>query len=145
MKDPRLAELTNYIVKNGHSNTHARKEMLKLFLKSDLHLKAEEICLLLKDKRVSVPTVYRNLDLFNKLGIIKAIVIDGERRFELKRFNKKQLHIHFTCQKCGKIKEYYDVDFVNTIIRNRDQIENQSGDNITEIDIVMSGLCKRCQ
>lgn len=145
MKDPRLKELINYIVKSGHSNTHARKEMLKLFLQGGLHLRAEDICLKLKEKRVSVPTVYRNLDLFNRLGIIKVIVIDGERRFELKRYNKKQLHIHFTCQKCGDIKEYYDVDFANTVIRNRDQIENQSGDNITEIDIVMSGVCKHCQ
>lgn len=130
---------------NGYKYTHSRNAIIKLLAETTEHLKCEEIYRRLREDGVSLPTVYRNIDIFNRLGIIKEVMIHNERYFELNIYTQKKLHIHFHCQQCGKIKEYSDRQDFKGMIQLKTTMENKYKDAIEDISIVMTGVCVDCQ
>ena len=91
------------IEKNGFKFTKQRKLILEQFFLADRHLSVEEIYQRLKENNIGLATVYRNVKIFNGIGIVKGIVVDGVSYYELKIYSKKPLHIHFQCVKCNDI------------------------------------------
>ena len=91
------------IEKNGFKFTKQRKLILEQFFLADRHLSVEEIYQRLKENNIGLATVYRNVKIFNSIGIVKEIAVDGVSYYELKIYSKKPLHIHFQCVKCNDI------------------------------------------
>jgi len=144
-KETKVAEIEVIMKNSGYRFTRAREMVVKLFVDTEDHLKPEEVHRLLRDKEISLPTVYRNIDILKKMGIIKEISIGTERVYELNVFNKKKLHMHFKCNVCEKIKEYSNKEIFKEMIRQRDYLENSFGDDIEDITVVMTGICKECK
>ena len=69
---------------------------------------AEEIYQRVKNDKIGLATVYRSLKLFERLGIVKEIPMDGVKYYELKIYSKKPLHIHFKCSNCNVIIDIDD-------------------------------------
>jgi len=53
--------------------------------------------------------------------------------------------MHFKCNVCEKIKEYSNKEIFKEMIRQRDYLENSFGDDIEDITVVMTGICKECK
>lgn len=138
-------ELMEYLKEKGYKTTRAREELIRVFVETQDHLKPEDVHRKLKAEHVSLPTVYRSIDLLKKLGIIKEISIADERYYELYRFSQKKLHIHFQCISCGKIKEYDDRHVISTMLNQKEYIEKNYGDQIEDITIVTKGICQECK
>lgn len=83
---------------------------------------------------ISKGTVYRNLDIFVKNGLIREIP-GAQKRFDA----DLSIHSHFCCEKCDCIVDIYD----DSIARSNADCVNGYGDVIT-CDVYFRGICNAC-
>lgn len=141
----RLADIEQILKDKHYKMTFSRREILKCFLEEEKHLRAEDIYFIVKKEGISLPTVYRNIEVLKQNDIISEISINGDRFFELKSFSRKRVHFHFKCMNCTKIIEYDDTDLVVNLIDIKNEIEKRYGNRIDNIDIVFEGSCPKCK
>ena len=133
------------IEKNGYKFTKQRKLILEQFFLADRHLSVEEIYQRLKENNIGLATVYRNVKIFNSIGIVKEIAVDGVSYYELKIYSKKPLHIHFQCVKCNDIIDIDERKVALEYLKVNKAIEDINNVEIYDVDIMYIGLCKRCR
>jgi len=133
------------IEKNGFKFTKQRKLILEQFFLADRHLSVEEIYQRLKENNIGLATVYRNVKIFNGIGIVKGIVVDGVSYYELKIYSKKPLHIHFQCVKCNDIIDIDERKVALEYLELNKAIEDINDLEIYDVNIMLVGLCKRCR
>ncbi|SMP38678.1 Fur family transcriptional regulator [Anoxynatronum buryatiense] len=143
--DKKVAEIIQMIKSEGYRITKTREIIIRLFLETDRHLIPEEVYEQIKGKGISLPTVYRTIDILLKMGIIKELAIHHDRYYELYLFSQKKMHIHFKCNRCGTIREYSDHQVFRDMVEQRDYIEKKYQDVIEDITIMMTGICQRCR
>ena len=87
----------------GYRLTPQRMLVLAAIEDSEHHISAEEIYAQVVDKypHVNISTVYRTLELLNRLGLVTETDLGGGRV----RYHPadKGHHHHLVCQECGKI------------------------------------------
>lgn len=91
-----------------------------------------------KDPKISLATLYRNLNKLSDKGIIKKI--DGLEPSSHFDHNTHE-HYHFMCDKCKRV---FDVS-VNIAFDVVKKAEKETGFLIKGHDIVLHGICKECQ
>lgn len=93
----------------GVRATSSRRVILSILIGTKGHLGAEEICRIsARTHRLSLATVYRNLKLFEELGMISSIAIgDGKNRYEIVATDNASHH-HLIDIESGKIVEFND-------------------------------------
>ncbi|MEM0492492.1 MAG: Fur family transcriptional regulator [Candidatus Thermoplasmatota archaeon] len=116
--------------------THQRLEVLRYLDEHRDHPTVEKIYTALKKREPSLSktTVYNAVDKLKEEGVIQAINISGELRYDI----KKDMHHHFLCTVCGSI---IDIDIS---CQNIDKITKQ-GYVIKEVHGYFKGRCKECQ
>lgn len=101
-------DLRDEMRRRGIPLTIQRRAVLAVLRESqDEHLTAEEIRARAKERGsdLGAATVYRALDLFERLGVARRIAVDSRScRYELKRPGHAVPH-HFVCLSCGRIIE----------------------------------------
>lgn len=88
----------------GKKLTKARRAILEVLERSPLPITAAELRVRLGKAKVSVDlvTVYRNLGMLQKLGLVTAVGLhDGQMRYEVR--HGREHHHHIQCRGCGKI------------------------------------------
>ena len=140
----RLSEIEKVLKEKDYKLTFSRREIIKCFLDDEKHLRAEDIYNLVKQDGISLPTVYRNIEVLKENAIISEISINGDRFFELKMFSKKRIHFHLKCKDCKNIVEFQDTDLVVNLIDIKNEIEKRYNNNIENVYIVFEGTCKDC-
>ncbi len=116
-----------------------REIILKTLIENKIHPSAEKLYTLLLDKgkRISIATVYRNLNALADAGIIKKFkTAEKKERFD----STTEQHYHFLCTKCGKV---YDlpVEIASDITKKIQEY----GFTVTEYDMILEGRCPECQ
>lgn len=109
------------------------------------HFKIEEVYALLKEKHISLPTVYRTIEIFRINGIIKETIIDKVKYYELGIFSEKSVHVHLKCIKCGKVFDYLNTESILNLLDERNKIEQQHDIIIDDIYSIFYGVCKECR
>jgi Fur family ferric uptake transcriptional regulator len=121
--------------------TIQRALLLELLRQSSGHVDADELYHQARKKnpRLSLSTVYRNLQLFKKLGLIEEHHFDEEHHhYEVK---SEAEHQHLLCTSCGKV-----VEFACPVSRKlRKDIGKQYDFDITGVEVRMTGLCSHCR
>ncbi|HDR03810.1 MAG TPA: transcriptional repressor, partial [Candidatus Marinimicrobia bacterium] len=79
--------------------------------------------------------VYRNLNILRKEGLIKELLITGNKSYF--EGNTKP-HAHFICERCHDI---VDVDFPKG---NLSKSLNTDGYEVTQIRLEFFGICPAC-
>ncbi|MCM8817849.1 MAG: transcriptional repressor [Candidatus Omnitrophica bacterium] len=134
----------------GFRTTQARQVILDVFYNCKEHLSAEDIYLKIHKKYpgISLTTVYRTLEILNRLGIIeKHDFGDGRARYELAHhLCKKGHHHHLVCSGCGKVIDYDDLvdketDFIKTI---EEHLSKRYRFKITGHLVQFFGMCPEC-
>nr|WP_286672846.1 transcriptional repressor [Anaeromonas gelatinilytica] len=125
--------------------TTQRREVLMQFIRNkEEHLNVEKIYDIVKPKGIGVSTVYRSINIFVDLGILKEFRVDNTNYYELKMYAKKPLHIHFKCEKCRKIKDITDKEVIFKYLRINNLLEKEYNTEINDVDIMFHGLCSNC-
>jgi Fe2+ or Zn2+ uptake regulation protein len=120
--------------------TAQRTLLLELLRQSGGHVDADELYRRARKKnsRISLSTVYRNLQLFKKLGLIEEHHFDEEHHHYEVRSGTE--HQHLLCISCGKV-----VEFACPVSwKLREDIGKQYDFDITGVEVRMTGLCSSC-
>ena len=121
--------------------TAQRTLLLELLRRSEGHLDADELYRRARRKhsRISLSTVYRNLQLFKKLGLIEEHHFAEEHHhYEVKQTTE---HQHLLCLNCGKI-----VEFACPLSQKfKKDVGRQYDFDITGVEVRMTGLCSTCR
>jgi len=102
-----LSEMqSNIDEKLSRHSTDQRRLILEIIQQADRHLDADEIYqqARLKSPSISLSTVYRNLQLYKRLGLIEEHQFDGARRYY--ETTPRSKHHHMVCLGCGRIFEF---------------------------------------
>ncbi len=128
--------------KRGHRFSAMRNFVLNSLSKNDKPLSASDFQKLLKKNKISAnkTTLYRELNLLKKEGIILEIQLTGNKRwYELASRNH---HHHIVCIKCDKVKDFIECGSKNIISKVLKQTPDFA--EITNHTFDFFGLCKSC-
>jgi len=129
---------------NNLKLTGQRKIILNLFEEnSDKHLNAVEIqkAALQQGNRIGIATVYRTLDLLEKLGFVSKINLDDSYiRYQFVDTKEEHEHHHLICERCGKVIDMQD-DLLDSLEK---QVHDKYGFNVTNHKVRIYGVCKEC-
>lgn len=140
-----LDYLKKVISKSGYKVTTQKILILEVMLNDSHHLSAKDIHDKLKQKNIGLATIYRSLNLFIELNIIKKVEIDNITYYEMKIFSKNPFHIHFKCSKCGSIIDINNKDINIDYIGIIRKIELEEKFEIEDSDIMFKGICDKCK
>lgn len=91
-----------------------------------------------KDSKISLATLYRNLNQLAQNKIIKKIDgLETSSHFD----HNTHAHYHFICSKCKRVFDI-DADVAPNLITNT---ESKTGFTIQNHDITFSGICADCK
>lgn len=120
--------------------TTQRQVIMEELRKVKTHPTAGELCQMVRERlpRISLGTVYRNLDILSRSGLIQKIDVAGqEMRFD----GDIREHYHLRCLDCGRVA---DVDMA--LLQGLDQdVVKSSGWDIYGHRLEFVGSCTECQ
>lgn len=131
--------------KNGLKVTPKREMIIDFFLKKSIYATPEQIWEKLKHnfKKLGLPTIYRNLEQFNEMGILTRIEGEENRFYyalcEAK--NPHSHHHHIVCMDCHKTGVIESCNFNQSIAK----IEKKSGFRVMTHTLQIKGICEKCQ
>ena len=117
-----------------------RNAILECLRSTDQHPSAETVHEMLKAEHpdISLATVYRNLALFKKQGLIQSIgTVNGIERFDA----NTDPHVHFVCTGCDAVLDFPQVEVPTSLGTNA---EKQTGCQIAGCQLTFTGLCQNC-
>ncbi|MCM8817882.1 MAG: transcriptional repressor [Candidatus Omnitrophica bacterium] len=124
--------------------TPKRIAIINYFLKKDKYATPFDVWIYLKKnfKKIGLPTIYRNLEEFEKIGILTKIKGEENRFYYgiCKMLNKKHHH-HIICTSCHKISDFELCNFEQI----KGEIEEMTNFEIKEHQFFLKGICKDCK
>lgn len=134
-----LEKIKNTLKLNNKSLTKSRILILeKLSLNTPLEMKSL-IKLTIND--IDRASVYRNIDLFEKLKIVSKIQIGWKYKIELSEKYTPHHH-HLICEVCNKIIDTKDLSDIENEI-NKLALKNSFLAKSHQLEII--GICSDCQ
>jgi len=131
-------------VQSGHGlrTTRQREIIMDELRKSRSHPTADEMYEMVRRRlpRISLGTVYRNLEVLSDCGMIRKLEIGGTQ----KRFDGiAGAHYHLLCTRCGRIEDL-PLDAMPEISKalGRKKIRDFE---IREHRVAFLGLCPKCR
>lgn len=126
--------------KEGYKATPQRIAVYHCLHGKTEHPTAEEIYHELKEQHptMSLATVYKTMDIFEKIGLIRVLRFDRESS----HYDYETMpHAHILCTVCNRIDDVDGIDLSQV-----DQIvTNQTGYKLTGDEILFRGICASCQ
>jgi Fe2+ or Zn2+ uptake regulation protein len=125
----------------GYTLTNQRRLLLELLGNAGGHIDAKELYrrASIRDESISPATVYRSLNLFKELGIIKEMRLGKIRcYYEIKQSSE---HQHMVCRGCGKVMEFQTPYFQKLI----EAVQKEHGFNVTKAELYLEGDCAECE
>ena len=120
--------------------TPQRMFLLEELRKLNTHPTADELYEIVRKRlpHISLGTVYRNLEILSRMGIIRKIELGGTR----KRFDGDlEIHQHIRCTACGRID---DLPAGTTVTRCDMDLIGRTGYEAIEHRVEFIGICPEC-
>ncbi len=124
------------------SAKHFRKRnaILECLYASKEHPSAEMLYMQIKEQipDISMGTVYRNLNLFKKQGVIASVAtVAGVERFD----GNTDPHVHFICTACDRVIDLADLQVPQSLCSSA---EKSVGGEISACQLSFTGVCRNC-
>ncbi|MDR1197190.1 MAG: transcriptional repressor [Candidatus Nomurabacteria bacterium] len=121
-------------------NSRQRELVARSVLNRYDHPTAEMVLITARkaDPKISLGTVYRNLDWLATRGDVKKFVVpDGADRYDA----TAREHYHAVCERCGRI---FDIELrlakkITDVARRQAELE------VDKVQLIASGVCQRCK
>jgi Fe2+ or Zn2+ uptake regulation protein len=123
-----------------YRNTHQRRVILEEIQKVNTHPTADEVYEMVRKRlpRISLGTVYRNLEILSSCGLIRKIgPVSSQMRFDGDPCN----HYHIHCIHCGRVEDA-PIEMVDTIEQD---IRKASDYTILGHRLEFIGVCPACE
>ena len=124
---------------SGYSRTNARLLIFKCLQSSKEPLTLREIYMQLQTQ-IDRTSVYRNVELFELLGVVRRIQIGWKYKLELSEAYSTHHH-HAVCSRCGAITSFEE----NKILK--EGIVSLASDlqfSLAGHSLELQGICKQC-
>lgn len=129
----------NLLKDHGYKYTGKRETMVRMFATEKRYISAKDVLERMHEEypQLSFDTIYRNLSLFESLGILESTELKGEKQY---RFHCPGLkhHHHIICTKCGKTRTI-EVCPMNALMGSADDFQ------IIDHKFEIYGVCKECE
>lgn len=122
----------------GKRMTTPRKEIFRTLQQSQKPLSIAMISTLCKE--IDRTSVYRTIELFNQLGIVKSVQLGWRQRYELADPFKMHHH-HLSCTKCGQLVDLQSPDIEKLV----EVVATQHKFAVTDHTFEIRGLCRHCR
>lgn len=117
--------------------TTARQQVYEILNDATEPLSLVEIANQTKD--IDRSSVYRTIELFARLGIVKVIVMGWKKRFELSDAFGPHHH-HMRCTHCQSVHHIADSEIEQAI----ESVAGRYGFNVTSHQFELEGVCAQC-
>lgn len=117
-----------------------RNCILDIVVSDPIHPTAEQVYNAAREKypRISLGTVYRNLNQLSEIGALKKICSPyGSVRFD----GRTDPHFHMECMVCGGV---FDVELPE-LPQLEERIDKECGFAVTRYEIGIQGVCRDCR
>lgn len=117
-----------------------RELVLQAVLEHPVHPTANTVYQLArrKDPKISLGTVYRNLNFLSEMGLLRKISMPvGSDRFD----GRLDEHYHMACTCCGRV---FDVECEALRGFDREILAGQ-GFEVREHHLLLTGVCRECR
>jgi Fur family ferric uptake transcriptional regulator len=121
-------------------NTRQRRVIVEELMKSSSHPTASELYEATRRRlpRISLGTVYRNLNLLGRMGLVRKVEgPGGEARFD----GNVEPHHHVRCIHCGGVADVVDLPAGP----RGDELEDVGGYEILGYRLEFIGVCPECR
>ncbi len=134
-----IYEFKSILMKNGYRITNAREETFKLLLTQQ----PQSIKKLISrsNGKIDRVSIYRNIELFEKLGIANRVYTGWKYKIELSE-NFVAHHHHLSCLSCGQIIDIEDEKHIDEFI---DIVSKKVGFKPQRHIFEVEGYCKNCR
>lgn len=125
--------------------TPQRETILSTFqnLSEGQHLSAEQLCGLLEEQGspISLSTIYRNLKLMARLGILRELELsEGQKRYEINQPSPHHHH-HLVCVRCSKTVEFRN----DAALKTGAKTAEKAGYQLLDCQLIIHAICASCQ
>jgi len=130
-----------YMEMSDRPLTAQRRLLLDILREAKGHLDARELYqrATRKDQHISLATVYRNLRLFEEVGLVDERRLDNVHcYYELKRSTE---HYHLVCRVCGRVLEF-ESPMVSELV---DEVQRNGDFYVSRAVLYMEGYCRECK
>ncbi len=119
--------------------TRQRRVILDEFKKANTHLTADEVYNRVKKSipKVSLGTIYRNLEVLSEHGFIDKIELAGHQKMFDGNLNK---HYHMRCINCQKLIDIPSRD----VVIDTSRAEQTGSFRVSGYRLELVGLCENC-
>ncbi|MEF8824600.1 MAG: transcriptional repressor [Desulfohalobiaceae bacterium] len=118
--------------------TPQRKAIIEVLHELDTHPTADDLYERVRKKmpKISLGTIYRNLDILYHQGIIQKLhVAESQMRFD----GNPDFHYHIHCTQCGSIADIFNCPDISFVMK-----ELETDFTITDYSLIFHGLCPDC-
>lgn len=130
--------LDQYIQNQGLRKTKERYVLLDFIYRKKEHFTAPSLVTEIKDHfYLSKSTVYYNLELFEKAGLIIRHHFNSDVEYE--KITRATTHHHRICIECGQIKEFTDKKLQKVI-----NAKKFTAFDVHYSAVYLYGYCKKC-
>lgn len=132
-------QLPRFLKTHGYSSTLKRDLVFSALTQAPLTI--QEIFTNLKNqsKSVDLASIYRNLQIFEKLGLVQSVQLTkGKKHYEL---ISSRHHHHVICQSCGFIQDI-TLPTENLLLQT---VAEKTDFEITGHNLEFFGTCMQCQ
>ena len=120
--------------------TAQRQVILEEIQKTDTHPTADEVYQLVRERlpRISLGTVYRNLEILSENGLIRKLEWAGtQKRYD----GELKAHYHVRCLNCSRIEDIH----IEPLSAIEETFRESSDYEIMGHRLEIIGLCSRCK
>ena len=138
--DPRLEEILDLLRTDGGRITSARRAVVTHLLASHGHVSADDLAAEIQAELpdVSVSTVYRTLDVLERLGQVEHVHLGhGPSLFHL----ADRRHVHLLCRRCDRVIELPDGYLADLA----DRLDTDQGFLLEPRHFALLGTCAACR
>jgi len=136
----RVTALREACRRSGIKLTHQRVEIFREVARSEEHPDVETIFRRVRKRltTISLNTVYSNLQLLEKLGLLSRL----ESLCHRVRFDANtDAHHHFICSRCGSIRDFYSQEMDELRVPK----EARSLGQVRSFHLLVRGICSKCR
>ncbi|MCX7895092.1 MAG: transcriptional repressor [Thermoanaerobaculum sp.] len=141
LEDMLVERMVKELKAHGHSITSQRIMIFRALARRRDHPTAEALYEQLVQDHVpelSLATVYKNLHVFEELGLVRAVASpDGKTRFDV----PIAPHHHLFCTRCGVMVDVED----GVRVAVDPHLEENSGFEVTGVEVLVEGICASCR